>query len=509
MRLARLCLLSLLSAAVGCPSSGRPDAGEAMDASVVVMRPQDSGRPDPDPDSPVEDAGVPTGEYCPATFTLAGGLGYAIDWLPAEGCTILITVLEEAVIEMRTSGGTVVTFRGEPGEELDGWGPAIVSAGEHELQLEGTGTERTLWIEEYGPPTPAIVEDHSLVWTDADLFGDHITLSRVMGAASDDAHGGTLLQQWLERFATTAHSERLGPLLLLEDIEAELGDDASLWDLDALPFTITGVHNRLDLISDDACGELRLSAASTHPIHEPFHLIFLFRQPPSFLDRSPAGTLHCQETARTWAALGQLEGAAFAEAADDLFVDVVRNENFIVAESVDFTIAPWEWRQWERVANDDPATMDVLPFVLDNPPLFQTVDIPAVNAPGPVRDLFVEFVEANAAALAARTALIPAAFRARSARVNDGVPWAPLDLSGVDEAVLASYPSLRQQIEIIGCPACHTADADFVQTREDRTFSKFYELELEARAAWLQSLAHGVPLPVAFGPLQADPAVHP
>ncbi len=48
-----------------------------------------------------------------------------------------------------------------------------------------------------------------------------------------------------------------------------------------------------------------------------------------------------------------------------------------------------------------------------------------------------------------------------------------------------------------------------VQTREDRTFSSFYDVELEARAEWLRSLAHGVPLPVGFGPLQPDPVLHP
>ncbi len=347
------------------------------------------------------------------------------------------------------------------------------------------------------------------MWTDGAVLDDVVTLSRVKAAASGEGHGGRLLQAWFERFATTAHSERLGPLLLLEEIESDLGSDASQWDLDGLPFTTTGVHNRLDLKTDDSCGELRVSLASTHPIHEPLHLIFLFRQPPRPLDRTPQGTLHCQATARAWSALGALDDGAFTSAADAWVDAVLLPEHLIVSESLDFTIAPWEWRQWEKVDNPEAQTAPSLPFVLDNPPLFQTVDIPAVNAPGAVRDLFLAFVEENAAGLAERAVRIPEAFRARSARLNDGVPWVPLDLTGVDAAVLGSYPTLRQQIEIIGCPACHTADAAFVQTREDRTFSSFYDVELEARAEWLRSLAHGVPLPVGFGPLQPDPVLHP
>ena len=63
----------------------------------------------------------------------------------------------------------------------------------------------------------------------------------------------------------------------------------------------------------------------------------------------------------------------------------------------------------------------------------------------------------------------------------------------------------------MGCAGCHTADAEFVQTTEDRTFSDFYDSELEARALHLESMvvdpfdAPAVP----FGPLQADPVLHP
>src|SRR5690606_15653910 len=104
---------------------------------------------------------------------------------------------------------------------------------------------------------------------------------------------------------------------------------------------------------------------------------------------------------------------------------------------------------------------EALPFVFENVPLFQTVDIEAVNAPGALRDAFLAFVNENAAALDERRQLIPALFRPLSVRVNSGVPWRPLDLRGVDEDVLSTYPRLRQHIETVGCAGCH-AVGEFV-----------------------------------------------
>jgi hypothetical protein len=161
------------------------------------------------------------------------------------------------------------------------------------------------------------------------------------------------------------------------------------------------------------------------------------------------------------------------------------------------------------VPNTNPETREALPFVLDNPPLFQQVDVETLNTPGPLRDRFLTFLSSNAAALDARTLLIPEEFRARSARVTQGVPRTPLSLDGLPPSLTERFPALRQQIEIVGCAACHTADAEFVQTRMDRTFSPFYEKELRARAALLADLAAGRFRSAPFGPLQASPVLPP
>lgn len=377
---------------------------------------------------------------------------------------------------------------------------------------------------EAGPPLPAfdagttdggnpwlppddLDEARSLVWTDASLLDDTsvIGLARLMGAAADDGHGGRLFAAWLERFATTAHSERVGPLLLKDEIAATYGDDPSTWDLDALPFKVTGVHNRIDLKSGEHCGELRVSLTSTHATYRPFHLIFLFRQLPQAGDHDGV-SLHCRATARAWIDLSLLVEAEFFTEAQAWLDQGITADAFALAESLEFMTAPWEWRQWVKVPSSSPTPE--LPSVFENPPLFQTVDVPAVNAAGPLRASFLSFVEENAAALDARTALVPEEFRASSARVNDGVPWIPLSLDGVDPAVLSAYPNLRGNLEIVGCPACHTADAEFVQTRDDRTFSPFYEKELDARATSLLLLGQGTEGGVPFGPLQSAPVLH-
>ena len=64
-------------------------------------------------------------------------------------------------------------------------------------------------------------------------------------------------------------------------------------------------------------------------------------------------------------------------------------EAFAHVETVEFIVAPWEWRQWFLEAGE-----------MDNRPLFQTVDIPAVNAPGPLRDGFLAWVAEEVDALA-------------------------------------------------------------------------------------------------------------
>ena len=272
-------------------------------------------------------------------------------------------------------------------------------------------------------------------------------LPDALAAVADDHHGGRLLQQWFVRFATTPHSERLGPQQLLAEFAATQPGPPETWDLAGLPFIVTAVHSRLDLATPERCGELRVSLASTHPIYRPFHLIFLFAQPPVPGDISPGGALHCTATALRLARLGQLADAEFFAAALALRDERVRPENFLAAESVEFTISPWEWRQWFLGASvDDP----MLPRSFDDRPLFQTVDTPRLNQPGPDRDNFLAWVSANADAIDQRRILIPDTFRPLSARLNQGVAWVPLQLPPDLEQ---ARPTLRKNLEIVGCPA--------------------------------------------------------
>ena len=75
--------------------------------------------------------------------------------------------------------------------------------------------------------------------------------------------------------------------------------------------------------------------------------------------------------------------------------------------------------------------------------------------------------------------------------------------------MLAQFPQLRQHFELMGCVACHTADADFVQTKPDRTVSNFYRKELTARERHLESIARGEKPYAPFGPLQLNPVLPP
>jgi hypothetical protein len=346
-----------------------------------------------------------------------------------------------------------------------------------------------------GAPAPGAVREKSLVWTDPAIVDDPavIDLARVLAAAAPDGDGGAFIDAWFHRFATTSHSERAGPAQLMDELADTLGDDPSSWDLDALPFKLTAVHNRLDLGARNGdCGELRVSFGSTHAIYAPLHILFLFKQMPGEADIAPTGEVHCLATARRWARLSASDGAAFVSDASALIDETIRQDHFALAESVELTVSPWEWRQW-RPENG----------ALENPALFQTVATEALNEPGPLRDDFLAFVSDNAAALAAREIAIPSTFRGASIRVAPSVPREELDLTGLDPAILSATPDLARNIEIVGCAACHTEDANFVQTNLDRTFSPFYDRELDARAERLDALNRGEALPLPpFGPLQ-------
>ncbi|MFO0554159.1 MAG: hypothetical protein U0271_37610 [Polyangiaceae bacterium] len=411
-------------------------------------------------------------------------------------------------IDVRGPASVAPTLKDSSGADAgplaEGWDggawfrPRVIDGGTLTLTLGAGVTSVT--ISARGTPPPAVRRERSLAWTDAALLDDEsaVGLGRVLSAASDDGQGGVLLDRWLRRFATTSHSERAGPAQLMDELATTYGVDPSSWPLDDLPFKVTGVHNRLDLgPRGGGCGELRVSLASTHPIYSPLHVLFLFRQPPREDDVAPDGSVHCMGAARRWARLSALDGDAFLDAARAVLDEGLVHERFLLAESVELTVSPWEWRQWKPTGNADE---------LDNPALFQTVAIPILNTPGALRDDFLGFVDENAEALASRTLEIPERFRGASARVPPSAPAEELSLDGIDANILATYPDLARSIERVGCPKCHTENANFVQTTVDRTFSPFYDLELDARKTRLDAQAAGDAVPTPpFGSLQGDP----
>lgn len=349
---------------------------------------------------------------------------------------------------------------------------------------------------------PDIVIDHSLFWgNDAGVVEDAqvISFAKLMALAAGDGHGGALLSQWFHRFATTAHSERALPAQFIDAVIAQQGADPTQWDLSGLPFKVTGIHNRIDLAKlapGGHCGELRASVSSSDVTLQPFHALFLFQQPLGDGD-VVNGQVTCEGTARRWAALSGLQGTAFDAALRAMIAEGFTHERFTLLETVEFTLAPWEWRQWVPSADGG----------VENPPLFQQLDVEKLNAPGALRDDFLAWVDANAAQLDQRRVLFPDRFRAQSIRVTQGIPRVPLSLTGA--AATTSFPTLRQELEVVGCAACHTADAEFVQTRSDRSVSPFYEKELRARAVHLAALARGIAPVPPFGPLQPNPVLPP
>lgn len=430
------------------------------------------------------------------------GEGMAGAEIAVDGAAALSIELdgEARVVEVwvTSSDGICAELDGEPAGCGDSWmRPRPIAAASAELALTGSGrAEVTVWAR--GAPVPAARRERSLVWTDPAVLDDWSMVgpARVLAAASTDGHGGRMLAAWLERFATTSHSERAGPALFYEQLQGQLGPDPSTWDLDQLPFVVTGVHNRLDLAeATGACGQLRVSLASVDPIYAPFHMLFLFQQPVMEDDLAPDGTVHCLGTARRWARLAELDGEPLLAAARVWLDAALTHERFMLAETVELTVSPWEWRQWVPSADG----------ALDNPPLFQTVDLERLDQPGAARDDFLAYVADNAQALAERRALIPERFRPRSARVAPGAPRQALDLTGLDPALLATYPTLASDIELAGCPACHTTEDQFVQTTVQRTFSELYDRELTARGERIDLLNSGsVPDPVPFGPLSEN-----
>lgn len=416
------------------------------------------------------------------------------------GCKIIAAlILLGAACSPPPTGGDA----GQPLLDGGGGGAGAGGAG------GGTGGGGADGGTDAGYLAPPVASERSLFWADPELLDDPLLVSfaRLMAAASADGHGGRLLERWFLRFGTTPHSERLLPAQFLDQVRAAQGSDPAAWSLALFPFKVTGVHNRIDLMKGGPgghCGELRASVASTDPTLMPFHALFIFRQPAGPGDSDGSG-VHCLATARGWAELSRLEGAALQAAVRAQVARGLAADRFELAETVEFTLSPWEWRQWVKAADATGA----LPYVLENPPLFQQLDVEGLNAAGARRDAFLAWVEASAAAIDARTAPVPEVFRAQSVRVVQGGARTPISLAGLSPSTSAQYPALRQNLELMGCAACHTADADFVQTRPDRTVSPFYAKELEARERFLERLASGEGPMAPFGPLQPNPVLPP
>ena len=479
------------------PDGVEPDSEEENDSGFERTEPDTS-------------TSIPT--CTPSVTTFNPGMNassvIAVAGEAGSPCWIEIT-LESARVLSVVGAEEMVLLMGDEEETEPGWiAPHALPEGEHLLTLTFLENfEGAIQVVDYGDVPVELDREKSLVWTDPILLSqvDACDLECLLTMIATDGQGGALLNQWFTRFATTAHSERLGPLQLLASTFPDSTIPPEEWDLSQLPFAITGIHNRLDLKSEEDCGELRISVASTDPVFKPLHFDFVFAQPPSAGDISPGGILHCTETAMKWAALSGLEELEFAEELKALLEQRMVSENFRLAESVEFVVAPWEWRQWFLEPGDEADS----PSGFDNRPLVQTVDIERLNQPGPDRDAFLEWVEENAAGLSDRTAEIPEMFRPLSARLNQGVPWIPLNLEGLASEVQEAYPELRQEMEIMGCPGCHSADAEFVQTLPDGTFSPFYDVELDARLSRLMEQVTGSVEPAPFGPLQVKPVVHP
>ncbi len=402
------------------------------------------------------------------------------------------------------AGDACVGTDASPDANTDMMVVADVSIPEPDVGPADVGESDAQHAADAGPPPGPVDRERSLVWIDPAIVDDPemVSLARTMSAASDDRHGGRLFDWTLRRFGTTPFSVREDQANIADELRTTLGPDPSTWDLTQAPFIVTAVHLRIDLAGEQHCGEFRVSFSTTHAVVQPFHLIFLF----SMVPQPESGD--CYSHAVRLARLSEMTHADFLVAARELLDEHLTPERFIIMETGEFTFFPWEWRQWVRVQNTDPETVAALPFVLENPRLFQTVDAEGLNRGGARTRAFLSWVAENAAAINARTILIPEEFRPRFATAPTAIPRTPVSLYDLDPAISWRYPDLRKNLEIIGCPVCHTADAEFVQTNADRTFSEFYDKELDARAefldTWVQTRRRSA---VPFGPLQRDPVL--
>ncbi|MDQ3266763.1 MAG: hypothetical protein M3Y59_24445 [Myxococcota bacterium] len=401
-----------------------------------------------------------------------------------------------------------------------GWvGIHTLATGEHVLRVTSDqAAELRFIIRSEGELPQSLNSALSLEWptnnrvvSDKDVVG----LGRMMALISAEGHGGPLLAHWLASFESTEGPSRSGPAALLAHLQAQRGADPALWNLDELNFSVSSVQNRIDLRDATSCGQLRVVITATDTgFEEAFQMVFLFKQPPRPLDYSPQGTLHCTATALVWARLSK-SGALPTDGQNPIATaigEVLQRANFLRVKTSEKIGAEtdYEFREWVLAVNPDPAAAPALRNLLVNRPMFQTVDTQRLNTPGAERDAFIAYVSDNAAALNARTALIPQEFLAVATRA-DGVNWTPLDLSGVPQPTLDAFPQLRQQIEVVGCTGCHTSRAGtkLIHSRRNGGHSAYLLEELSARTNDLLKLSTGVPEPVPYGPLQANPVLPP
>jgi hypothetical protein len=427
-----------------------------------------------------------------------------------QDCTVTLNADTNVLVEAIGPTEGVQLSLGTLAETEPGWiRPHLTRPDQYQLVIHALRTMGTFDVRIRTRTPPGVTGQRAVLVSDPAVLGDGflVNLTLVMSVVAEDQHGGRMLAELLKRFSTTAHSTRTGPRALYDSLVTNYGGDPSLWSLHVLPFKVVGVANRLDLADGTQCGHVWLTFATTEPAFQPFLLTFAFTQPPRETDLSPHGTVHCEDTARFWARILAYDEAS---ALSRVLPRVLRRDQFVklqTSEAIGPTGQSWEFREWRKVPN--PAGGTELPMVLDNVRMPQTVDVERINAAGQDRNDFLTFVDQNAAALDAYRQLIPEQFLALSARVSPDTSRPVLDLSGLPSSTAAQFPSLRQKIELSGCPACHVTDASFRQLGADGTPSAFYSKELAARLRLVQDMAAGVsPLPNAltvFGPRQTLP----
>lgn len=470
-----------------------------------------------------EERGVPCGQATTVTEE-RGQMIYRAELERGETCSWPFIFSQAAtapgtVVEISLrEGAATFTMDGIPEDEPSWIGPRVYKRGGHVLKVTATeDTYVSVLIHLQGAPLDAKVLGVAIsnqAYTQQAFYSG---MHGVLNALSDDGHGGRLLAHWLESFGQ-GDDPRTGPAGLLAKLKADFGDNPAQWQMAMLPFRGVTIDNRIDLMDGAThCGEVHYVLTSTAAGFEQLNFNFRFLQVPQHGDRAPtdAKTLHCMETARDWAKIGQPVTQDSGDPTDERLTEVLTRMNFKSVQTSEAlgTSGDWQFREWVRQRNPDDATVAVLPSVFTPILLEHTVNVAAVNTAGATRDAFLAYVTQNAAALTARRASIPAEYLARSSRLQENA-WTAhtnekVDLTGVDAAILQANPTLRPSIEVVGCAGCHGASSTAVHARTTGLTtglneSEFLRLEIAERLAFLKKLQVG-PMPVQpFGPMQGS-----